>query len=757
MGFPFINKPFDGWVRDKLDARAKNRIELNRLTPFIWMTSGACVSSGKNTRTVSDSIGSAQYNGCVISNHIDIATKYSLENTILGYDLNGKLIKVPGEAGRKISPPIIESMDIDTDGENNTLKTANINIVLFSLKQLEMFELFFLKPTMTVVLEYGNISMDTKTKIQSNSFIGSKNWTTFKEEIVNNYSPKTDTYLKYRDAYLTRLKETNGDYDCWIAKVTKFNVEFDSAENVYKVLLEVSSGNELHLWMPIDQQSSNEKDTNNSSRVPKINKNNDPTAWMAQLCSELGLGANLTNKLIKAAPDYKNEFFNWGIANTRAEDNTYSKEPYISFKLILDIMNDVEVFKAYKQKINPSELQGPTGDSNKPNGDIIPVSSHKNIISTNVDFILPGTKLPKFKVNPAKPSNVIIDDKETYSGTINGKSFNINYGDTDVTKMKALSGEEVTAKGVIGNLLNVFIRKDKFVRTFKDVYTFSDFYEIMLGLINDFMYGLCKLEIGVIHDTNTVPMTIIDKKIRQIPTTDIKPYRFKLNPIESIVHSVSFNLEMSNLMQAQALYESQLALYEKTDKEPKNAGAAFVEDKHFMKMIGQTNLDNLYSVDAINYYVLKAAEGWQVTSKKDDDVPKTKPTKKEEQEQLKEASIANTKKYVKFKKDKNSKSPDLYHLIYEDYNFVQSKISIEVPQTSLLTYIECEIVIDGISGIRCGELFQLDGIPEIYNQNGAFQILNIKQNIAPDTGWRTTINAGFRYNVPAAGTAVGKK
>jgi hypothetical protein len=53
------------------------------------------------------------------------------------------------------------------------------------------------------------------------------------------------------------------------------------------------------------------------------------------------------------------------------------------------------------------------------------------------------------------------------------------------------------------------------------------------------------------------------------------------------------------------------------------------------------------------------------------------------------------------------------------------------------------LVIDGLSGISCGELFRIDGIPEIYNKTGAFQVMNVKHSIEA-SGWDTTIEAGFR-------------
>ena len=62
---------------------------------------------------------------------------------------------------------------------------------------------------------------------------------------------------------------------------------------------------------------------------------------------------------------------------------------------------------------------------------------------------------------------------------------------------------------------------------------------------------------------------------------------------------------------------------------------------------------------------------------------------------------------------------------------------------SLLTPIEISITIDGISGISCGEYFKCDGVPEIHNVIGAFQIENVKHSVTPD-GWYTTLDARWR-------------
>lgn len=761
MGFPFINKPFDKWVADKLDERANEiTTQVNRYTPFIWLSSGAIVCNGTKPADIGTTLQSSVYKGCVLSNHIDVSTKYPLNDAILGYDLNGTPIKIEGESGLKVSPPIIESMEIDTDGENNTLKVAKINITIFSLKQLEMFELFFLKPSMTVVMEYGTNNPKTKTDVAKESFIKGKNWNTYTNEVINYFLPDVKTYSDNRISYLNKLQATKGDYDFWIGKVTNFNVSYEGSDNIYKVQLEVSSGNELHLWMPIKQQTTTQAVKKKGAKGKAPSTENNAKTWMKELCAELMLPDDLSDKLIQdALTTQKDEFFNWGKTNKSNNQETASKEQYISFKLILYILNNCENFKAFDQKIDYTLLKlgsGPatgglaaaaslaaSGVSSATGNDlIIPINSHPAIISTNSDFIFPG-KIPTILVDNSLPTKVGINVDKTIDFPINGKSFNSKGKPVSST----LTGEKYSVPETIGNLLNIFVRKNLFISLFKDSYTFADFYESILNMINDAMFGLCKLEIGKLEDALSAPLTIVDKKLRQPNTETVvkKPYRFKIDPVKSIIHDITFNLEMSNLMQAQALYESQLAIYDSKPKDAKAAGAAFKQDRDYLKIIGQTNLDNKYSVDWVGYQINKKAEKWQLKEKGDEAKDGAKSDAEQNVNNPTLQSIIKGKS-IKFESTKPSEAPQT--LIYQDYTLVQSNIVNEYPdKTSVLTYLECDITIDGLSGFRCGELFNVDGVPEIYNKNGAFQILNIKQSVQSDTGWRTTINAGFRYNV----------
>ena len=58
--------------------------------------------------------------------------------------------------------------------------------------------------------------------------------------------------------------------------------------------------------------------------------------------------------------------------------------------------------------------------------------------------------------------------------------------------------------------------------------------------------------------------------------------------------------------------------------------------------------------------------------------------------------------------------------------------------------IKADLTLPGINGIRIGELFWIDRIPQFYKAFGAFQVMGVQHTIGPD-GWKTQINSVFNY------------
>jgi hypothetical protein len=749
MGFPFV-APLKKNIVKKLKKREEEQYKKNIATtysPFAILSSGAVVVKAKTPDDVKSLIynqawpkDNTAYYGCVVSNSTEIKNNYQTGTTMVGYDLNGKPIYVEGETNRRVSNPIITSIDIDTDGNNNTLKTAKVNVKVFTLKQLEMFEMFFLRPSMDVVLEFGynsDIRGEYYNQIQQHLFVGQgyKYWET---KFLNQFSHKDDAYRKAKQRYLEILEATDYNYDFFAGKILNFNFS-PSTDGTYDIQMDISSGNELQMWVPLKQ----------SSPVGKLAKASEESTestqqWMNVIAADVNLPKLIFNS--KFTKQYiKSELFNWGVINVDEKDTNVSKDPYISFRFILDIMNAAKTLQNYK---------GNTIDSfyfedearKKP---LMPVSSHKNIMSTNPSFILPGILPAIYIANlPNKQDQIILDEDKGYECYVNGKSFNIKHSDY----IWDSSGNKINVSDLtIGNLLNVFIKYETFIRIYNQAYTQGDIINDLLSEINSNMFGLCKLELQKEDDSaRSGALTICDRKLKNIYKNFIKSneiYRFKIGPIGSIVENFNFNMEMSELMQGQAMFAQEYDLLKviETGKTDNIRTVAETQEYHAADLSFRPNSDGYCTISKIGYELAKDLKEWQDSVSTPLGVTSQKPPTQDTEDSLKNLNKVLKGNYIHFKlntADRQNTEKGVNHLIYTDPALIQHYIPKRQNGTTVLTFLDITLGIDGMSGLSCGEYFQIDGIPEIYNQNGYFQITNVKHALS-ENQWKTAIEASY--------------
>jgi hypothetical protein len=748
MGFPFLAPLKQGIVK-KLRERESNIEYLNSLSPFIMLSSANVVTKTgiPFEEIVKNQDYSNSFLGCVVANTTDVKNLYQTGKTIVGYDLNGTPIEVEGETNRRISTPIITQMELDTDGSNNTLKVAQLQIKVFSLKQLEMFELFFLRPATKVVVEWGwnsDIRNKTNNYIIGSKLFAKKKFTDYVNAYMNIFSHTDNAYQKAKAAYLQTISDTNYEYDYMAGMVTNYTFS-PQEDGTYDVMLEVSAGNELQLWMPIKQAKTNAKGSK-TSNDPKVTGFQSWVSTIAANVNEPQLISKINQK------DDINEFFNWGVVNQKQEDSKLNKDAYISFRLIIKILNNIVVYKESENNLKIAyTLDGQ---------DIIPVNSSPYIISTTPDFILPG-QLPSIKVvtDSDNKEKIIIKEDERVDMPINGYSFNISNQKqpTDVVLRSKTppgetpSNETYSVSSNTGNLLNVFFKWDTFVNFYSKAYSQADIVNSLIGLFNDNMFGLCKLEIGKPDDVSSSASTntIIDTKLQTPPPTSSpsdEMYRFKIGAFGSITKEFSFNMELDALAQSQALYSTQLTINNiKNDTSQSletetNASRTYKNANNFRT----PNIDGYYSINAIEIKLVEDSEKWNAVINPSGSVTQIEAVGdgEKEKENMNEILSQN---FIKFKLSNDSKTSG-NNLIYTDASLIQSTIVKQPKRTTALTFLEITLAIDGIAGLSAGEYFHIDGIPEIYNRNGYFQITNIKHGL-DETGWKTTIVAGYRIEV----------
>jgi hypothetical protein len=472
---------------------------------------------------------------------------------------------------------------------------------------------------------------------------------------------------------------------------------------------------------------------------------------------------------------WENDWFNFLKVNKEQKQTTASSDAYVSLRFVLKIlMNYILVngnvddkfftfnLPVYNKKAGDTGLE--MDGSNPKQYNVLPVTSNKFIMSSSDEVIFPSKELPTI-VAPIQPKknepalsdeqNVITIGKTITDGTINGYDFHITDGTYAVPNVEPVNYITPSAENDrIGDALNIFLKYSTVVKLWNKNQTRIDFLEGILNMVNSQSYGLFTLVYGL-QTENSLP-TIVDYKSAskeiQLQNGQQEIYRFKPTTIKSIVKSFSFNFEMSNLVAGRTLFNSNKAIAEAKEnlsaEEKKNTKTDALQlPPSAYKSIDNSTFANADGWYSINNVELKRIEATFLTAKKK--INSTVTTEENSTTATKEAQnlsdVVNTKstKFVLDKAGKNIKS-----LIYKDPTFIQDYIAQSQNQSetkkSTLSPIDVTITIDGFSGFRCGQYFNVDGIPEIYNQIGVFQITNTKHSVDKDGGWTTTIEAGFR-------------
>jgi len=756
MGFPFI-KPFDDWLIKKLKRREENTFKLSMVNPFVILTSPAIVTNdtelengkmkGQKIKDIIEGKSSkTTYLGCIISNETNPKKIYNTGETIVGYDFKGDPIKVIGEKNRRVSKPSIESLEVNTDGANNTLKTATLKIKVFTLKQLEMFELFFLRPSMHLLVEFGSNEsfVYNKENFLDNVILSKKEWKDFLPEYQKNFSTK----IEGRGNYIDKITKGNGDYDFVAGTVTNFS--FTIAEDLtYDVSLEISSANTMLMWLPVTPSKGDSKTKQQSVKFDKFEQ------WYKKL--EADLNVELSSEL-KNESTWKNEFFNWAMIAEKQDETKASTSAYLTVRYILELINDIFPIKTGTSNLH-TDLFFEDSAGKKP---IIPCNTLSNIISHTSDILLPG-KVPVFGVTEKKDKIVIKKNKDKIENNdvkINGYSFNLEAKSGFYDYEKKLI--ESTKDKQYGNLLNIFVKYDTFYNMFKKSTHRIDFYNQLISFLNENLYGRTKLILGNAVQGSQSTYTIIDMSLdlAKLPSEDTfkNLYRFNVGVSGSIIRGFEFNFELSDLMQGQAAFSSisMINAVVNPDKEKPpliatgSTGEYSFTNEGFEKfdMSVYANADKFTSIDRASVeLVLESAEE---NAKKKKANPELNPVEEKKEgtatQEPKNLEESLTNKSVKFKM--GTGKDNVKTLVYTDKSFLIDELYSELKQnkeqaTSALTFLEVTAIIDGTAGINSGEIFKITGVPEVYNINGFFQVTNVKHLVEKE-GWKTVIEAGYR-------------
>ena len=246
-----LGEVFDDYVQKQIEVRQRSLGKtqkdvddlqvFNASTPWIRLSSPIFIDPQK-TKELANSldIDSTDIEGFNLAKNLVLFAGVSkgdnLQNRIGGVGIQNKLDNAYGflsdkEQGYKPMPGVTGMTT--TYKNNGSLKQAQVNITCFTRKQFEALEALYLRLGYTVVLEWGHsVYFDNQGVKQNMSSLSIPNKLFSSEEDLK---PKP-----IQDSILKNKKETGGNYDGIVAKVSNFSWNLNN-DLSYSITLDLIS------------------------------------------------------------------------------------------------------------------------------------------------------------------------------------------------------------------------------------------------------------------------------------------------------------------------------------------------------------------------------------------------------------------------------------------------------------------------------------------------------------------------------------
>jgi hypothetical protein len=738
--------PLKSWMVEIFRQRQSDRNKMNSKMPFIIISSAAKIvqSEPKATKKeILDQVSNIlknpnikpKYKGCIITNHINPTINYNVGKTIVGYDFTGKPIECENETGRKISPVIIEGVDIKVEGTAAFSKMATVKMRCFSLQQLELVEQFFLQMGMHVLIEFGDNS--NASELINNKILANK--TNYNEFIKDYLKYQIPTIKEFRE-YLEDCKKSKGTYDRYAGILYDYTYKIEQ-DGTFLVQASYIQGNEINYAMPLTYNTG-------------FGMLNVPTTPKISLFKEIihnianDTGMNLEPLLQLDEKKWKNEFFNWKKPTDTIADKTISSTPYVSLRFIVEVMLNNIIASGGQNPDFTMVVPNSNGEQvfkigNGNYDKIIPIKIHKYITAQDGTVLFPNKTFLTYGVDDKgqlTTSGPIID------ASINGYSVVLN----DVVEFIHPNGNEkinLSDPFVIGNALNIFIDYNEVLTIFRKSYNRIDFLAQILQLINDRSFGFFRLGYGNLIENKLG--TIVDFKLYnelRNPATEKDPARidYRFNPLhyQSIIRQFDYTFTMDVIMASTAIRNANDFVAEnKYVNDKLKANTSEYQDRimGLSSYANHTTVDGLYSINQIQYEKLTPPASGFTQYKS--------ATNASDVQEI-DLTVSQITTLIKYKLNPNDDN-SIVTLAVANPNFLYTILTgnsdRQDTSTQVLSNISIQFTLDGISGFNIGETFKIDGVPEMRNKVGEFRISNIEHNVDVTNGWTTTIHADWVY------------
>lgn len=752
-GFPNFSN-IAGHVTTEFERRRDNPLDISKLNCWVRIASGV----GEGLVLISNpnfSLFSA------VGQNIASVYGSTASSGTIGTTWFGGVVTAVGDEQIGLPKPNVTSFEVD-EGAGSISRKASLTITAYTLRQLEEITKYFLEPGFTVFLEWG---WNTPQGVAA---LGG---------LTAQYATKT---IKATTIASDRVL-TQGQYESYLGFITGGSISFNG--NAWEVGINLTGYPELPSYLMVtdnpkksDDESENsdikfntiylEKDLNkkrfkqmfnelpSTRRTPQVQSllNNNVIANAVNFI-------NFDEKVRESINESSDGFSILGLYTVRkgvsGEDipvgtEIIGPEKFIRFGTLMQIINTFGSATGFK--VGGSIIQI------KINSENTPVTAFRKIFSTEKSkLIIPNPQTPEFSLKQAAdkgtitPSDAVTDCSITFGGTTIQFPQNIAIEDGVANGKTIFYNEDATIvkfdknPGEWGYLDDLYVNFD-FAANILNTSKFDlkdALYQILNGM-SSAVNGLWDYQIQELPKADAdglLELRIIDMNMVGIDKTD-NVTELNLYGANSIFMDASFDMDIGGAMMNQII--GQRLSTDSDQSKPKGAS---------MNQSNPTTKGRLFSTESDR--ILNQIQ----FEKNDAKVEDNTPPGAEDPDELREKNLADffTKAGVYPQVKINAAQlqiivgdiPSKVHFIsYEDkelfnaYKNNADKVSGDNISTQFP--IKFSFTVMGISGIKRGDKFVVNGIPDKYGkENGFFQVLSIK-HVVEGMLWKTTVEGGFR-------------
>jgi hypothetical protein len=753
--FPHFSN-IKGYIQKKLSQRKGSTYNVSKLNTWVRITSG----TGPNGMVL---VSNPNFNlfKAAGSNSTGIYGNSKLAGTI-GTDWSGNPIN-SGEGQGYRPAPIVSSLEID-EGAGNLSRKASFSITAHSKEQMQTLSKYFMEPGYSIFIEWGWNTKDGVSGLQTLSAENISNFQSFvkTDEVRETAKGEYDNYLGFMTGGGITL-----DGDKWTlnvnctgytelpsyllttetgeAKSGEADEKLTSAESYGSLTVKTTGGGGLgdvakQRWMRVFNEL---PDTRRTKRIKGLENELSKLENFIGFDDEVSEDLNSTTdgasflgfKLWKETKKVDGE-------NVTFPEGTkiVSDKKFIKFSALMRIISEIGVEGYYLNNDESKMIKFSINSSDTK------CSAFKNIYSVDPDkLFIPNPETPKFKLGSVSADSKISDlitAEKPINNSVRKSRKDDSAGvvkfpiETPLSKSEKLA-ETITKEGFrYGMLDDLYVNFEfaKSVLSTKNFFIKDALYQILNGM-SSAVNGMWDFQITENESSRKTDgnQTIVSTELKihemNFSSNNIgtPPYTFSLIGTNSIFIDSSFDLDISGAKMNQIIGQ-------------KLGQALNGDTKELPKKLFATEEDIL---------------GIKIKEKKPTGTPTGNTTKDEEQLKEDNLNILLGKLFFYPRvelTDFTSTKGELYDLVYigafRDSNIFSSLKrgdSVNHPNdVSPLMPINFSFSIHGISGIKRGDKFVVDGIPEKY-KNGFFQVLSVKHTL-DGMLWKTEVTGGFRRN-----------